>query len=216
MEGKLIKERRVKEKKSKLNSLFMQGLPDRDEKEKIGYGLPLAVPTMARDQEDKPMIVYSYFDESSPKVIFYDLEKGKDIVVTDSAHMFIGFLPQDSGQEIGRKALFYVDFLLAIDEENLNKEDIEETLVTKAQKISGLYETVPSLIVKDINFEAARGGKDINKIYDDLDTLKRDTVKFKRLPVSQAEKEKLSNDNWFKVQEQPAQDLNKFLTTGTI
>ena len=97
MEGKLIKERRVKEKKSKLNSLFMQGLPDRDEKEKIGYGLPLAVPTMARDQEDKPMIVYSYFDESSPKVIFYDLEKGKDIVVTDSAHMFIGFLPQDSG-----------------------------------------------------------------------------------------------------------------------
>ena len=98
----------------------------------------------------------------------------------------------------------------------MNKEDLEETLVTKAQKISGLYETVPSLIVKDINFEAARGGKDINKIYDDLDTLKRDTVKFKRLPVSQAEKEKLSNDNWFKVQEQPAQDLNKFLTTGTI
>ena len=77
--------------------------------------MPLAAPTLARDTQDTPMIVYSYVKEeiySEPMVIFYDIKSEKDIVKITSAHMFVGFPKFQPKSERSIEVLLYVDLLL--------------------------------------------------------------------------------------------------------
>ena len=97
-----------------LHGLLTVGSLDRHLSEKQGYGLPLAAPTIARDTQDTPMIVYSYVKEiySEPMVIFYDIMSEKDIVKITSAHMFVGFPKFQPKSERSIEVLLYVDLLL--------------------------------------------------------------------------------------------------------
>ena len=66
---------------SKLYTLLLIGSSDREVREQKGIGLPLAVPTLVEDSLQKPMIVYSFFNEEYPEVVFYDIETKRDIII---------------------------------------------------------------------------------------------------------------------------------------